>query len=44
MIILKGHADGIASVTFSPDGARILTGSMDGTACIWDVPIPPSVL
>src|SRR5206468_2461103 len=34
---LKGHADWVTSVTFSPDGRRLLTGSRDGTTCLWDV-------
>ena len=31
-----GFPGGIESVTFSPNGAGILTGSYDGTARIWD--------
>jgi len=34
---LIGHSAGISSVTFSPDGKHIVTGSKDGTAKIWDV-------
>lgn len=33
---LKGHTDEVLSVAFSPDGRRILTGSSDGTARLWD--------
>jgi len=29
---LKGHADCVYSVAFSPDGTRLVTGSQDGTA------------
>lgn len=32
-----GHQNVIVSVVFSPDGSRVLTGSCDGTAKIWDV-------
>ena len=28
---------GICCVTFSPDGRRALSGSVDGTARLWDV-------
>ncbi len=31
-----GHAYGVTSVAFSPDGTRVLTGSADGTAILWD--------
>lgn len=31
-----GHSDSLRSATFSSDGARILTGSMDQTARLWD--------
>jgi WD40 repeat protein len=33
--LLRGHTDSITSVSFSPDGERILTGSRDGTARLW---------
>jgi len=32
---LKGHADAVASIRFSADGTRILSGSADKTARIW---------
>jgi hypothetical protein len=28
--------EAIAAVAFSPDGARVLTGSLDKTAGLWD--------
>src|SRR4029077_14165622 len=33
---LRGHTDRVTSVAFSPDGTRILTGSVDNTARLWD--------
>ncbi|HVJ82665.1 MAG TPA: protein kinase [Planctomycetia bacterium] len=33
---LRGHADRLVSVRFSPDGATILTASFDRTARLWD--------
>ena len=33
---LHGHSGGVSSVAFSPDGRRIVTGSLDGTAKAWD--------
>jgi hypothetical protein len=34
---LKGHRGGVNGAAFSPDGARIVTGSSDQTARLWDV-------
>jgi WD40 repeat protein/tetratricopeptide (TPR) repeat protein len=36
LIVLEGHSNGIRSVAVTPDGSRIITGSIDGTARIWD--------
>ncbi len=33
---LKGHTDRVTSVAYSPDGKRIVTGSGDSTAKVWD--------
>jgi WD40 repeat protein len=35
--VLRGHADVIISLAFSPDGTKLLSGSMDTLAAIWDV-------
>jgi WD40 repeat protein len=35
----RGHQNGVVSVAFTPDGARIVSGSVDGTVRIW--PNPP---
>ena len=32
----SGHTVGVASAAISPDGSRILTGSWDNTARLWD--------
>jgi hypothetical protein len=32
---LKQHSQEISSVTFSPNGKLLLTGSRDGTAVLW---------
>ncbi len=34
--LLEGHTDCIDSVTFSPDGTTVLTGSADRTARLWN--------
>lgn len=36
-ITLKGHTDKVSSVAFSHDGSRVITGSWDKTARVWDV-------
>ena len=33
---MKGHSKEISSVIFSPDGMKIVTGSWDGLAIIWN--------
>src|SRR5207244_795007 len=36
LLTLRGHSRPVNAVAFSPDGKRILTGSDDNTAKIWD--------
>lgn len=37
---LSGRNSYVASVAFSPDGKRIVSGSIDGTIRVWPVPEP----
>ena len=34
--LLKGHADVVYGLAFSPDGSRLISGSGDNTAILWD--------
>ena len=36
--VLEGHRGPVTSVAFSPDGKRVVTGSGDNTARVWDTP------
>ena len=36
LIQLAGHTDVVSDAAFGPEGERILTGSNDNTARIWD--------
>jgi WD40 repeat protein len=36
-LVLSGHRMGLSSAAFSPDGEKIVTGSDDSTALIWDI-------
>jgi WD40 repeat protein len=35
--VFKGHRGRVSSLEFSPDGSRLLSGSADATAIIWDL-------
>ena len=36
VFVVEGHTDSIQSVTFSPNGKRIVSGSGDTTVRMWD--------
>ena len=36
--LLQGHTGWVSSVSFSPDGSLLASGSYDGTILLWDVP------
>jgi WD40 repeat protein/serine/threonine protein kinase len=36
LLTLTGHTKAVVCTTFSPDGKRIITGSMDETVRVWD--------
>src|SRR5215471_15081226 len=36
LLTLTGHTGAVSSASFSPDGWRVLTGSYDRTARVWD--------
>jgi serine/threonine-protein kinase len=36
LLTFRGHLGSVWSVAFSPSGDRIVTGSLDGTAKVWD--------
>ena len=39
-----GHTAAVTSVAFSPDGTRVLTGSQDNTAKLWDAATGKEIL
>ena len=44
VLTLKGHTGYVNSASFSPDGSRIVTGSWDNTARVWDAKSGAEVL
>ena len=36
MALLKGHTSVVYGLAFSPDGSRLISGSGDSTAILWD--------
>jgi WD40 repeat protein len=36
LAVLRGHEYGVTSVSYSPEGGRIVSGSRNGTARVWD--------
>ena len=40
---LVGHSDAVVCAAFSPDNSKIATGSIDGTARVWDTHMPTSI-
>jgi WD40 repeat protein len=34
---LEGHSTSVQTITFSPDGSLLASGSLDGTVIVWDV-------
>ena len=44
LLTLKGHTGPVNSASFSPDGSRIVTGSQDRTAKVWDAKSGAEVL
>ncbi|MCC6486751.1 MAG: hypothetical protein IT364_04560, partial [Candidatus Hydrogenedentes bacterium] len=35
--VFQGHTKGVSHVEFSPDSTKLVTGSADGTAIVWDL-------
>jgi WD40 repeat protein len=39
MLRLRGHTDSVRAVAYSPDGQSLASGSADGTAVLWELPV-----
>jgi WD40 repeat protein len=35
--VLRGHAGPVGALTFTPDGARLVSGSADSTLLVWNL-------
>jgi WD40 repeat protein len=44
LLTLTGHTSDVFSASFSPDGSRIVTASLDRTAKVWDARTGAEVL
>ncbi len=44
MFTYRGHSDGVTAVAWSPDGKRVVSGSHDNTAQVWDATTDNHVL
>jgi hypothetical protein len=42
-VLQGGHIEGVTSVAFARDGTKMLTGSSEWTAILWDVDIGGAV-
>ena len=44
LLMLRGHAAGVARIAFSPDGTRLVTGDLDGVIRLWDAATGRAIL
>ena len=43
-LLLKGHADHVTDIDWSPDGTRLATASRDWTGRVWDAQSGKSIV
>jgi WD40 repeat protein len=36
-LLLRGHLDEVQTLSLSPDGTKLVSGSRDGEVCVWDL-------
>ena len=36
--VLRGHSDDVQDLAWAPNGAALVTGSVDNSCIVWDVP------